>query len=73
MPRESGKVLRWFDERGFGFIQPANRDIGTSVFVHISQTDNLALRPGDRVEFDIGTNPKTGKSEARNVSIGESP
>ena len=57
-------------ERRFGFI---TRDDGDDVFVHISgfvdKAAPDALLEGTRVEFDISTNPKTGKPCAVNVQV----
>ena len=64
--REFGRVKKWFELKGFGFIR---RDDGTDIFVHISALGFLQPKIGDRVSFDIGENPRTQKPEAKNVSI----
>ena len=63
-----GKVKMFNDEKGFGFIKP---DDGSSdVFFHVS-----ALREGDEitvgkaVTFEIGVDPKSGKSKAVSVDL----
>jgi len=56
------------NDRGFGFIQPDAG--GTDVFFHLS-----ALREGDEIEvgkavtFEIGVDPKSGKSKAVSVDL----
>lgn len=66
MQREFGRVKKWFDERGFGFIRC---DDGNDYFAHVSQFGFLRPHEGDRVAFDSGANPRTGKPEAKNISI----
>jgi len=39
----SGKLTKWKDDRGFGFIQPA--DGSQEVFLHISEIKDTTLRP----------------------------
>jgi uncharacterized membrane protein YsdA (DUF1294 family)/cold shock CspA family protein len=39
----SGKLTRWKDDRGFGFIQPA--DGSQEVFLHISEVKDATRRP----------------------------
>lgn len=49
-----GRLVRWNDDRGFGFIQVAGQK--RDVFLHISQLGNLPRRPqvGDMVDFKLG-------------------
>jgi uncharacterized membrane protein YsdA (DUF1294 family)/cold shock CspA family protein len=42
--RHQGKIAKWNDERGFGFISPSEG--GGSVFVHISSFPRSGRRPG---------------------------
>jgi CspA family cold shock protein len=66
---ESG-VCKFFNtEKGFGFIAP---DLGgKDVFVHVYelQDDLGALSPGDRVEYDIGHDERSGKMKAVKVRL----
>ena len=39
----SGKLTKWKDERGFGFIQPV--DGSQEVFLHISEVKDATRRP----------------------------
>jgi len=57
-----GVVKRWFDDRGFGFIE---QDEGGELFVHHSGIAGLGrktLREGQRVRFDIENGPKGPKA-----------
>ena len=64
-------TVKWFNgQKGFGFIQP--NDGGTDVFVHISAVERAGLSglaEGQRVNFEIKTDPKRGKSSAENLSL----
>jgi uncharacterized membrane protein YsdA (DUF1294 family)/cold shock CspA family protein len=42
--RQQGRIAKWNDERGFGFISPSEG--GGSVFVHISSFPRSDRRPG---------------------------
>ena len=66
--RASGVLVRWNDERGFGFIR---RDSpGPKVFVHVSAFGPLERRPvdGDRVHFAIEVDD-TGRAQAVDAEI----
>jgi cold shock protein len=64
----AGKIKMFDEGRGFGFIKPD--DGGIDVFFHIS-----ALREGDEiiqgkaVQFEIGVDPKSGKTKAVSVDL----
>ena len=66
MPR--GKV-KWFnDAKGYGFITP--EDGSKDVFVHISAVERAgmhSLNEGQKIEFDLVADRKTGKSSADNL------
>ena len=64
--REQGRVRKWFESNGYGFVRT---DAGDDVFLHGSQTGFLVPEVGNRVSFERGTNPRTNKPEAKNVSI----
>ena len=67
--------VRFFDlARGYGFIQ--RDDDAPDVFIHINafaeKTGDRTFNPhGVRVEFEIGTNGRTGKPCAINVRLVE--
>ena len=61
-----GRVKFFNEARGFGFIR---QDGGHSIFVHGSNVHGGMLAEGDRVEFLIGTDRKTGKRQAHSVRV----
>ncbi|WP_162242506.1 MULTISPECIES: cold shock and DUF1294 domain-containing protein [unclassified Microcella] len=66
--RHTGVLVRWNDDRGFGFIR---RDApGPKVFVHVSAFGPLERRPadGDRVRFAIRVDD-TGRAQAVDAEI----
>lgn len=50
---ETGELVEWNDDRGFGFVQPV---VGPRLFVHISAFERPIRRPetGDRLAFRRG-------------------
>ena len=52
--RFKGTLTEWKDDRGFGFIEPAEG--GSRVFCHIKAFDVRVRRPvaGDRVTYEVG-------------------
>ena len=62
---KKGKVARFIDDKGFGFIKPD--DGGKDLFVHINDVDGEDLREGDIVEYEEGAGPKGPK--ANNVKV----
>jgi cold shock protein len=64
----TGKIKMFDEGRGFGFIK--SDDGGVDVFFHVS-----ALRDGDKitqgkaVKFEIGVDPKSGKTKAVSVDL----
>jgi len=68
LEEEEGVIIRWNDERGFGFIHPAKG--GDDVFCHASNlVQGEAPGPRDKVSFVNEYNEMRGKSEATNVRI----
>jgi cold shock protein len=58
-------VVKFFNaERGFGFVRPD--DGSADAFVHASTLQReliVDLREGDRVEFERGPSPKSGRDQ----------
>jgi CspA family cold shock protein len=65
-----GTVKFFNDQRGFGFIRAD--DGSGDVFVHISAVERAgwrSLNEGQRVSFDIVTDPRKGKTNAQNLRV----
>jgi CspA family cold shock protein len=63
----TGTVKFFNTQKGFGFITPEGG--GTDVFVHVSAIEGDALNEGQRVNYHLGQDRKTGKSKAENVRV----
>lgn len=63
-----GKITRWDDDKGFGFIQPLLK--GEQVFLHIKALQNRARRPviGEVVTYAIGKDEQ-GRLQAQQVTF----
>ncbi len=66
--RHEGKLARWNEERGFGFIQSENQK--KDVFLHISELKNMSRRPvtGDIIFYRLHVE-KDGKLKAVDAKI----
>lgn len=64
--RFDGKLTRWNDERGFGFVTPAQG--GQDVFVHVSSFPRDGQRPrlGESLSFEIELD---NKGQKRAISV----
>ena len=62
-------TVKWFNsQKGFGFIQPDNG--AKDAFVHISAVERAGLgvlTEGQKIEFDLVTDRRNGKSSAENL------
>ena len=62
-------TVKWFNnQKGFGFIQPA--DGSKDVFVHISAVERAGmstLNEGQTITFDVVADGRSGKSSAENL------
>lgn len=64
----SGTVKFFNSTKGFGFIAPD--DGSNDVFVHVSAVERAGMRglaEGQKVNFDVVADRKTGKSAAENL------
>jgi CspA family cold shock protein len=63
-------TVKWFNtEKGYGFIEPS--DGGKDVFVHISAVEQAGMRSlteGQKVNYEVLADRRTGKSAAGNLS-----
>jgi cold shock CspA family protein len=68
MDIEKGKLLRWIDEKGFGFIKPEKG--GADIFIHISALKSMSRPPvaGDIIHYETSLDDK-GKLRAINAKI----
>jgi len=66
-------TVKWFNgQKGYGFIQPDEG--GSDVFVHISAVQRSGMHgldEGQRVNYEIVQDKRTGKSAADNLSAAE--
>ncbi len=64
--RIEGSLVKWNNERGFGFIAPDQG--GADVFVHAVAFPHDGIRPyvGERLSFEIGVDAD-GRKRARNL------
>ncbi len=66
----TGIVKFYNASRGFGFIQP--EDGSADVFVHATALEAAgihSLNEGQKVSFEITTDPRKGKTAASNVQL----
>jgi CspA family cold shock protein len=65
----TGTVKFYNDQKGFGFIQPD--DGGKDVFVHATALERAgihSLREGQKVDFDVQTDARSGKIAVSRIS-----
>jgi len=68
-----GTIKKLVSDRGFGFILPAEAgaaDRGKDLFSHradIQGNGYDALREGQRISYDVGTDERRGTAKAVNV------
>jgi cold shock CspA family protein len=68
MPIEKGTLVRWFDDKGFGFIKQDNGK--GDLFIHISALKGMSRKPiiGDVIHYQTSFDSK-GKACAANAII----
>ena len=66
--KTKGKLIRWNEDRGFGFIKSPK--VKGDIFIHISELRTMSRRPlvNDIIFFDLATE-KGGKNKAINALI----
>lgn len=66
--RRKGKITKWKDDQGYGFIKPIGG--GEQVFVHIKSFSNRHRRPigNELVTFEVTSDDK-GRIRARDVAF----
>lgn len=64
----TGKVATPINQRGFGFISPADGEV--DVLFHISDNPNAdGIRRGANVSYDLNRDVRRGKTSAVNVRL----
>jgi len=65
---QKGKLIKWNDEKGFGFIRPENSE--EEIFFHISSLQRASRRPivGDSLYFNVAAD-EMGRNKAKNVNL----
>jgi len=68
MAIEKGKLVRWIEDKDFGFIKPENGK--ADIFIHISALASMSRKPviGDVILYQIGFDTN-GKLRAVNAKI----
>src|SRR6185436_7752624 len=66
--RHQGKITKWKDEQGFGFITP--RGGGDRIFIHIKAFSNRHRRPsdGEIVTYEVASDDR-GRKRAEHVAF----
>lgn len=70
MDVKKGKLIRWVDAKGFGFIKPDDYNSKEDVFIHISALKGMERKPviGDIINYEISTDTE-GRIRAINAKI----
>jgi len=68
MEMKKGKLIRWVDDKGFGFIKQENNQ--NDIFIHISALKGMSRKPiiGDIIHYEVGTD-SNAKIRAVNAKI----
>lgn len=68
--RFKGTLVDWKDDRGFGFIEPA--DGGSRIFCHLNAFEVRVRRPmpGDKVTYEVGQDTQGRMSAVRVRPVG---
>ncbi len=66
--RKSGKLKKFFADKGYGFVDAANGDL----FFHVNDSAGLnvnALHDGVLLSYEESKDSRSGKAKAVNVAI----
>jgi cold shock CspA family protein len=68
MTPSKGKLVKWLEDKGFGFIKP--EDGTNEIFIHISALKGMSRKPivGDVIHYQISID-ESGKTRAVSASI----
>lgn len=67
--RSTGTVKFFNEQKGYGFIHPAE---GQDVFVHVTalqETGLQTLQEGQKVSFELKTDPRTNRTSAVSLKV----
>jgi uncharacterized membrane protein YsdA (DUF1294 family)/cold shock CspA family protein len=69
--KETGKLVRWDDDKGYGFIQP--KEGGDDLFLHIKDLSHTQRRPreNDIISFEATTDEKNRPKAVKAKIIGK--
>ena len=65
----TGQIIRLIRDRGFGFLRAED---GKEIFFHrteLQDTSFDALRGDEKVEYDMGTDARSGRERAVNLRV----
>jgi uncharacterized membrane protein YsdA (DUF1294 family)/cold shock CspA family protein len=70
--KETGKLVRWDDDKGYGFIQP--KDGGDDLFLHINDLPHTQRRPreNDLIVYRVSTDGKGRPCAVQARLVGQS-
>lgn len=65
----TGQIIRLIRDRGFGFLRAED---GREIFFHRTELQDAsfdALRGDEKVEYDMGTDARSGRERAVNLRV----
>ena len=67
MSKQTGKIKKFFEDKGYGFIESDRND----TFFHVNDCtgiDTTSLAPGIEVSYEVATDQR-GKTKAVNLEV----